>query len=186
MSRAHRPGRRRRDATQPHGDKELSLAKIGGPSGRRAHHLRGRREQHRKIQPHSRTAALSRRDLSSAYRALVKDDIHCDVDQSQPFQVLIGVEFTGFRGRDNEEAMLHGTQIGDDRARLFYRFRPKRAVREAIASRTRAPNTLTLADYVWEIAGGGNPAIGLHQIGWDTDNDAIGASNIGLQYLQSL
>jgi putative ATP-dependent endonuclease of OLD family len=123
--------------------------------------------------------------LSSAYRALVKDDIHCDVDQSQPFQVLIGVEFTGFRGRDNEEAMLHGTQIGDDRARLFYRFRPKRAVREAIASRTRAPNTLTLADYAWEIAGGGNPAIGLHQIGWDTDNDAIGASNIGLQYLQS-
>jgi hypothetical protein len=32
--------------------------------------------------------------------------------------VLIGAEFTGFRGRDNEEAMLHGTQIGDDRARL--------------------------------------------------------------------
>ena len=123
--------------------------------------------------------------LSSAYRALVKDDIHCDVDQRQPFQVLIGVEFTGFRGRDNEEAMLHGTQIGDDRARLFYRFRPKRAAREAIASRTRTHNTLTLADYAWELAGGGNPAVGLHQIKWNTDNDAIGASSVGLQYLQS-
>jgi putative ATP-dependent endonuclease of OLD family len=123
--------------------------------------------------------------LSSAYRALAKDDIHCDLDQSRPFQVLIGVEFTGFRGRDNEEAMLHGTQIGDDRARLFYRFRPKRAVREAMAARARGPNTLTLADYAWELAGGGNPAIGLHQIQWNTDNDAIGASNVGLQYLQS-
>ncbi len=92
--------------------------------------------------------------LSSAYRALVKDDIHCDVDQSEPFQVLIGVEFTGFRGRENEEAMLHGTQIGDDLARLFYRFRPKRAVRETITARSRAPNTLTLADYAWELAGG--------------------------------
>jgi putative ATP-dependent endonuclease of OLD family len=99
--------------------------------------------------------------------------------------VLIGVEFTGFRGRDNEEAMLHGTQIGDDRARLFYRFRPKRAVREAIAARARALNTLTLADYAWELAGGGNPAIGLPQIEWNTDNDGIGASNVGLQYLQS-
>jgi putative ATP-dependent endonuclease of the OLD family len=123
--------------------------------------------------------------LSSTYRSLVKDDIHCDVDQRQPFQVLIGVEFTGFRGRDNEEAMLHGTQIGDDRARLFYRFRPKRAVREAIAARSGAPNTLTLADYAWELAGGGNPTVGLHQIEWNTDNDAIGASNVGLQYLQS-
>ena len=67
---------------------------------------------------------------------------------------------------------MHGTQIGDDRARLFYRFRPKRAVREAIATRARAPNTLTLADYAWELAGGGNPAIGLHQIEWNTENDA--------------
>src|ERR1700733_7183598 len=53
--------------------------------------------------------------LSSTYRALVKDDVHCEVDQRQPFQVLIGVEFKGFQGRDNEEAMLHGTQIGEDR-----------------------------------------------------------------------
>ncbi|MBR0866192.1 AAA family ATPase [Bradyrhizobium diazoefficiens] len=124
-------------------------------------------------------------NLSSAYRALVKDDVHCDVDQRLPFQVLIGVEFTGFEGRDNEEAMLHGTQIGQDRARLFYRFRPKRAVREAISLRTRQPNTLTLADYAWELVGGGNPAVELRQIEWDTENDALGATTVSLQYLQS-
>jgi putative ATP-dependent endonuclease of OLD family len=123
--------------------------------------------------------------LSSAYRALVKDDIHCDVDQSQPFQVLIGVEITGFRGRLNAEAMLLAARIGDDRARLFYRFRPMRAAREAIVARPRARKRLTLADYEWEIIGGGDPAIGLHQIEWDTDNDAIGASYVRFQDLQS-
>ena len=123
--------------------------------------------------------------LSSAYRALVKDDVHCEVDQRQPFQVLIGVEFTGFQGRDNEEALLHGTQIGDDRARLFYRFRPKRMCRDAIAARQRDPATLTLADYAWELVGGGNPNVNLRQIEWNTENDAIGASTVNLQYLQS-
>jgi putative ATP-dependent endonuclease of the OLD family len=124
-------------------------------------------------------------NFSSAYRALVKDDVHCDVDQRQPFQVLIGVEFKGFEGRDNEEAMLHGTQIGQDRARLFYRFRPKRAVRETITLGARQPDTLTLADYAWELVGGGNPAIELRQIEWDTENDALGATTVNLQYLQS-
>ena len=59
---------------------------------------------------------------------------------ARPLQVLIGVEFTGFRERDNEEAMLRGTQIGDERARLFYRFRPKRAVRKPSS---RAPARAT-------------------------------------------
>ncbi len=71
--------------------------------------------------------------LSSALRMLVKDDVHSAIDQTQPFQVLVGVEFTGFEGNENEEALLHGTQIGDNRARLFYRFWPKRAVRELLA-----------------------------------------------------
>jgi putative ATP-dependent endonuclease of the OLD family len=123
--------------------------------------------------------------LSSTYRALVKDDVHCEVDQRQPFQVLIGVEFKGFQGRDNEEAMLHGTQIGEDRARLFYRFRPKRAIREAIVGRTRDSTLLALADYSWELVGGGNPAVDLRNIEWNTENETIAASTVGLQYLQS-
>src|SRR5438874_10232947 len=68
--------------------------------------------------------------LSSAYRSLTKDDVHCTVDQEAPFHALVGVEFTSFEGNENEEALLHGTQIGPDRARLFYRFHPKRSIRE--------------------------------------------------------
>ena len=46
-------------------------------------------------------------NLSSAYRSLLKEDIHCDIDQTKPFQVLVGVEFTDFAGSDPEVAMLH-------------------------------------------------------------------------------
>jgi putative ATP-dependent endonuclease of the OLD family len=85
--------------------------------------------------------------LSSAYRSLTKDDVHSEVDRSKPFQVFVGVEFTGFEGNLNEEALVHGTQIGNDRARIFYRFRPKRATRDALARRERGEDSLTLDDY---------------------------------------
>lgn len=81
--------------------------------------------------------------LSSSYRALTKEEIHCEVDQKAPYQVLVGVEFTEFKGNDNQEAMLHGSQIDDDRARIFYRFRPKRKTREAIAKKEIDGSTLT-------------------------------------------
>jgi len=126
--------------------------------------------------------------LSSAYRSLSKDDIHCALDQAAPFQVLIGVEFTDFEGNENEEALLHGTQIGDNRARIFYRFRPKRLVREAIAlavSQGVQPAALSLEDFSWELCGGGNPAIDLAAIDWDHENGDIGATPVQLQYLQS-
>lgn len=58
--------------------------------------------------------------LSSAFRALVKEDIHASVNQQLAFQVLIGIEFSGYRGNENGEALLHGAEIGEDRARLFY------------------------------------------------------------------
>ena len=57
--------------------------------------------------------------LPSSYRMLQKEDVFCRVDQTKPFQVLIGIEFSGFEGNENEEAMLLGTQIGPDKARLF-------------------------------------------------------------------
>lgn len=122
--------------------------------------------------------------LSSTFRMLLKDDVHCSIDQTQPFQVLVGVEFTGFEGNENEEALLHGTQIGDNRARLFYRFRPKRAVRELLAQGALG-RPMTLDDFGWELFGGGNPAIDLTAIEWNTENADIGASSVGLQYLQS-
>jgi putative ATP-dependent endonuclease of OLD family len=122
--------------------------------------------------------------LSSTFRMLLKEDVHNQVDQTRPFQVLVGVEFTGFEGNENEEALLHGTPIGNDRARLFYRFRPKRAVRELLA-RGELERPLALDDFGWELFGGGNPAIDLTAIEWNTENADIGASSVGLQYLQS-
>jgi putative ATP-dependent endonuclease of the OLD family len=122
--------------------------------------------------------------LSSTFRMLLKDDVHFAVDQTRPFQVLVGVEFAGFEGHENEEALLHGTQIARDRARLFYRFRPKRAVRELLA-RDELGRPLTLEDFGWELFGGGNPTVDLTAIEWDTENADIGASPVGLQYLQS-
>lgn len=122
--------------------------------------------------------------LSSAYRSLTKEDIYCTVDQTQPFQALVGVEFTGFQGNENEEALLQGTQIEPNRARIFYRFRPKRAIRDLIA-RQALGRPLTLDDFSWELFGGGNPAIDLTQIAWNHENDELGATSVGLQYLQS-
>lgn len=122
--------------------------------------------------------------LSSALRLLTKDDVHTEVDQSQPFQVLIGVEFKDFQGNENEEALLHGTQIGDNRARIFYRFRPRRLIREALARQEINPATLTLDEYGWELFGGGNPQIDLTAIKWNDENADIGATMVGLQYLQ--
>jgi len=122
--------------------------------------------------------------LSSAFRSLQKEDVHCQVDQTQPFQVLIGIEFTGYQGNENEEALLHSAAIGDGRARIFYRFRPKRAVREAIA-REEGPGELTLEDFSWELFGGGNPLVDMADLDWDDENGDFGAVTVSLQYLQS-
>lgn len=124
-------------------------------------------------------------ELSSAFRTLQKDDVHSGIDQTKPFQVLVGIEFTGYEASDNEVAMLHGTQLGDGRARIFYRYRPRTLVREALASGDRDPDSLTLDDYAWELYGGGDPKVDLADFSWDTDNDEIGARSVGLQYLQA-
>jgi putative ATP-dependent endonuclease of OLD family len=44
---------------------------------------------------------------------------------------------------------------------------------------------LTLDDFGWELFGGGNPVVDLTAIEWNTENADIGASSVGLQYLQS-
>lgn len=123
--------------------------------------------------------------LSSAFRSLSKEEIYCAIDQTAPFQVLVGVEFTEFEGHEQEEALLHGTMIGANRARLFYRFRPKRAVRELIAN-GELDRPLALDDFGWELFGGGNPQVDLPAIKWDHENADLGATSVNLQYLQSL
>ena len=108
-------------------------------------------------------------NLSSSYRSLIRDDVHSTTDILHPSQILVGLEIQGFQGKLNEEALVHGWQTGADRARLFYRFRPKQKVREALSAGERVAGDLTLEDYAWEILGGGDPSIDLVDIEWDTD-----------------
>ena len=108
--------------------------------------------------------------LPSAFRSLIREDIHAAVDISHPSQVLIGIELTDFAGKVNEEALVSTWKTGADHARIFYRFRPKPSVRESLANGERKAGTLMLEDYAWEIKGGGNPAIDLTQIEWNDDD----------------
>ena len=48
-----------------------------------------------------------------------------------------------------------------------------------------ASRKLGLDDYGWGLLGGGNPAIDLAEIAWNHENGDIGATTVGLQYLQS-
>ena len=129
--------------------------------------------------------------LPSYLRSLVREDIHSGTDIAHPSQVLIGIELTEFAGNVNEEALVATWKTGPDRARIFYRFRPRHSVREELESGTREPGTLSLEDYQWEIKGGGNPAIDLNQIEWNNDDigEAVRFSDLQsflVVYLQAL
>ena len=54
--------------------------------------------------------------LPSSFRSLLREDIHSTVDISHPSQVLIGIEFTGFEGKVNEEALVSTWKTAADRA----------------------------------------------------------------------
>jgi putative ATP-dependent endonuclease of the OLD family len=107
--------------------------------------------------------------LSSTFRSLLARDTHTGVDVSEPNQVLIGIEITDFSGKVNEEALVGAWQFEPKRARLIYRFRPKKDVRENLEAFEIAPGDLTLEDYHWEITAGGDPARDLAVIEWDED-----------------
>ena len=112
--------------------------------------------------------------LPGYLRNLVPEDIHSSVDIGVPSQVLIGVEFSDFQGKVQEEALVSTWKIAEDKARLFYRFRPRRSVVEKLGSGLIEAGDLTIDDYAWEIKGGGDPAIDLTAIAWD--DDGIGES----------
>jgi putative ATP-dependent endonuclease of OLD family len=107
-------------------------------------------------------------NLSYRYRQLTEHDIHSGVDMTSPQQVVVAVEFSDYAGHTNECGLVGCWEVSENLARLSYRFRPKRAVREAIESRERTQNDLTLEDdYEWELTGGGSddPAT----VEWDQD-----------------
>ncbi len=108
-------------------------------------------------------------NLPSVFRSLIREDIHASIDISHPNQVLIGIELTDFEGIVNEEALVCQWKLDANRARIFYRFRPRPAVREKLALGEIAPGALTLEDYTWEMRGG-DASVDLTQITWDMES----------------
>ncbi|WP_299870101.1 hypothetical protein [uncultured Roseobacter sp.] len=82
---------------------------------------------------------------------------------------MIGNELTGFEGIVNEEALVSKWKLEANRARVFFRFRPRLAIREKLALSEIVPGELTLEDYGWELRGG-DASVDLPHITWDMDN----------------
>ena len=92
-------------------------------------------------------------NLSSVFRQLSREDFTTELDIGVPTHVLVGIEFSDFAGKTNEEAFLYGAgQAGV--ARILYRFRPKPSIRLAIAGGEHPGTGLTLDDYRWELRSG--------------------------------
>lgn len=97
-------------------------------------------------------------NLSSAYRKLTEQDVHSGVTIADPIQVLVSCEFRGYDADAvdiNEYALLGPCEVEPGLARITYRFRPRASVREQLESGERKSGTLKLADYHFEVGGGG-------------------------------
>ncbi|MHA1576257.1 MAG: ATP-dependent nuclease [Candidatus Thorarchaeota archaeon] len=99
---------------------------------------------------------VSDASLSSQFRQLSEHDIHSSVNLGEPQDIIISIEFTEFKDKDNELALVGTWQVSEDVARLTYRFRPKRTIIEAIVNKEFEERKLTLDDYHWELTGGGD------------------------------
>ncbi|MBU0656215.1 MAG: AAA family ATPase [Gammaproteobacteria bacterium] len=107
-------------------------------------------------------------NLSSSYRILLPHDIHAGEDFVIPNQVIISVEFVHYKDSINDTALFGSCEVVEDCARIHYRFRPRREVREQIENEERQPVGLSLSeDYHFELTGGGaaDPAT----VNWDED-----------------
>jgi putative ATP-dependent endonuclease of the OLD family len=106
-------------------------------------------------------------NLSSQYRQLNEHDVYSGISIKKPEQIIVSVEFSEYADKENECALVGTWEVDDDRARLNYRFRPRRAIIEAIKNKEMEPDNLTLEDYGWELTGGGekDPS----EVKWDED-----------------
>lgn len=95
-------------------------------------------------------------NLSSYFRQLSISDFPAGTDLTKPQHVMVSLEFKGYADKPNEEALVADWSIDTSTARLTYRYRPKRKVRQEIAAGDRDKDGLLLDDYGWEICGGGN------------------------------
>lgn len=90
--------------------------------------------------------------LSSTNRNLLPEDFCSGTDISDPSQIIVSVEYRGFTKNDNQEGMLMHCVVGDDLARITYRFRPKAKVIEAF--KAGKVTSLTIDDYHYQMRGG--------------------------------
>jgi len=96
-------------------------------------------------------------NLSSQYRQLLEHDIHTGADLTECGQVIVSVEFVDYTALVKEKALLASCEVSPNLARIHYRYRPNREVREEIASGTRADGNLSITeDYHFELTGGGH------------------------------
>jgi putative ATP-dependent endonuclease of the OLD family len=91
------------------------------------------------------------------YRLLSEHDIHSAISIANANQVVISVEFSDYFGKVNQTALVGCWEVDDENhiARISYRFRPSRSVREAIENGELEDGGLTIEDYHWELTGGG-------------------------------
>jgi putative ATP-dependent endonuclease of OLD family len=95
-------------------------------------------------------------NLSSQFRQLLDQDIHSQTDFTVPNQVIVSVEFRDYQHAVNECALLGSCAVDTDLARIHYRFRLRREIRDAIAAEEHNGTGLSLADdYHYEMTGGG-------------------------------
>lgn len=124
-------------------------------------------------------------NISAQRRRLQPQDLSAGLVLTSPEHVLIAVEFSDFAGKPNEEALPFTAVLGNGRARISYRFRPKATVREAIEQLDAgAPiPKLGMDDYVWELAAGGDN-IDLNTVTWkDSFGTRFSTDNLQQGYL---
>lgn len=94
--------------------------------------------------------------LSSQFRQLLEHDIHSGIDLTQAGQVLVSVQFTDFKSNVNDCALAGCCEVSDDVARLHYRYRPRRDIRDKIEAGEHDGSGLSITeDYHFELTGGG-------------------------------
>jgi len=124
-------------------------------------------------------------NISAQRRRLQAEDLSAGLTFVVPEHVLISVEFSGFAGKPNEEALPFTAVLQNGKARLSYRFRPKATVRDAIEQLNEGDPLprLGMDDYVWEIAAGGDN-IDLNAVTWmDSFGTRYSTDNLQQGYL---
>ena len=107
-------------------------------------------------------------NLSSSFRVLQPHDIHASQNFESANQVVVSVEFVGYKDSLNDTALFGSCEVSENLARVNYRFRPRREVREQIENQERNSDDLSLTDdYHFELTGGGitDPS----EVNWDEE-----------------